>query len=152
MERIQIYSPFKAQVMALSEVRDAAFSSKMMGEGVGLIPLEDEAISPVDAKITLLIDTAHAVGLESAGGAEILLHIGKDTVELKGKYFKAHVKEEDMVKKGEPLLGFDREGIKAAGYDITSVLTVVNSDKFSAIHITDKQEVERGDLLMEIER
>lgn len=151
MGKIRLYSPFKAQVMEIDEVQDAAFSSKMMGEGVGLIPLEDEAASPCDAKITLLIDTAHAVGLESDEGAEILLHIGKDTVELKGKYFASHAKEADQVKKGEPLLSFDREKIKGAGYDITSVLTVVNSDKFGAVHITEKREVERGDLLIEIE-
>lgn len=107
--------PVDGQVVALSEVNDEVFSSGMIGEGFGIIPTSGELIAPEDGEITMLFETNHAIGLKTRNGAELLFHIGLDTVQLVGKHFTPYVKAGDQVKQGQPLIQFDLDAIKAAG-------------------------------------
>ena len=106
-------------ILPLEEVKDETFASKVLGDGVAVQPSAGQVFAPVDAVVTNLADTRHAIGLQSRGGNEILIHIGIDTVQLGGKFFKAHVKDGDTVQKGQLLIEFDLEQIKKAGYGTT---------------------------------
>lgn len=130
-EKFLVYSPLNGKVINIKEVKDPAFSEEILGKGVAIIPEDGTLYAPCDGKISNLIDTFHAVGLTSDFGAEILMHIGFDTVKLKGKYFKAHVNEGDKVKKGDKLIEFDIEKIKDDGFDITTPVVICNYDSFN---------------------
>lgn len=106
-------------ILPLEEVKDETFASKVLGDGVAVQPSAGQVFAPVDAVVTNLADTKHAIGLQSRGGNEILIHIGIDTVQLGGKFFKAHVKDGDTVQKGQLLIEFDLEQIKKAGFGTT---------------------------------
>ena len=117
-------------MIKLSEVADEVFASGMMGSGAAIIPSEGKVYAPADATVTVLLDTKHAIGLRTDAGVEVLIHVGMDTVELGGKYFEAHVAKGQHVTKGTLLLSFDAEEIKAAGYDITTPIVVMNAAEY----------------------
>lgn len=133
--------PVDGQVVALSEVNDEVFSSGMIGEGFGIIPTSGELIAPEDGEITMLFETNHAIGLKTRNGAELLFHIGLDTVQLEGKHFTPYVKGGDQVKQGQPLIQFDLDAIKAAGFDPIVICVVTNQENFTVktIESTDEQ-------------
>lgn len=133
--------PVDGQVVALSEVNDEVFSSGMIGEGFGIIPTSGELIAPEDGEITMLFETNHAIGLKTHNGAELLFHIGLDTVQLEGKHFTPYVKAGDKVKQGQPLIQFDLDAIKAAGFDPIVICVVTNQENFTVktIESTDEQ-------------
>ena len=133
--------PVDGQVVALSEVNDEVFSSGMIGEGFGIIPTSGELIAPEDGEITMLFETNHAIGLKTRNGAELLFHIGLDTVQLEGKHFTPYVKVGDQVKQGQPLIQFDLDAIKAAGFDPIVICVVTNQENFmvKTIESTDEQ-------------
>lgn len=133
--------PVEGQVVALSEVNDEVFSSGMIGEGFGIIPTSGELIAPEDGEITMLFETNHAIGLKTRNGAELLFHIGLDTVQLEGKHFTPYVKAGDQVKQGQPLIQFDLDAIKAAGFDPIVICVVTNQENFTVktIESTDDQ-------------
>ncbi|NKD32475.1 beta-glucoside-specific PTS transporter subunit IIABC [Enterococcus casseliflavus] len=133
--------PVDGQVVALSEVNDEVFSSGMIGEGFGIIPTSGELIAPEDGEITMLFETNHAIGLKTRNGAELLFHIGLDTVQLVGKHFTPYVKAGDQVKQGQPLIQFDLDAIKAAGFDPIVICVVTNQENFTVktIESTDEQ-------------
>lgn len=133
--------PVDGQVVALSEVNDEVFSSGMIGEGFGIIPTSGELIAPEDGEITMLFETNHAIGLKTRNGAELLFHIGLDTVQLEGKHFTPYVKAGDRVKQGQPLIQFDLDAIKAAGFDPIVICVVTNQENFTVktIESTDEQ-------------
>lgn len=133
--------PVDGQVVALSEVNDEVFSSGMIGEGFGIIPTSGELIAPEDGEITMLFETNHAIGLKTRNGAELLFHIGLDTVQLEGKHFTPYVKAGDQVKQGQPLIQFDLDSIKAAGFDPIVICVVTNQENFTVktIESTDEQ-------------
>jgi len=122
--------PVSGQVISLAEVKDDVFSSGMIGEGFGIIPDHGELVAPEDGEITMLFETNHAIGLKTNNGAELLFHIGMDTVQLEGKYFSAAVSTGDFVKKGQPLIHFDLQAIKDLGYDTTVICVVTNKENF----------------------
>lgn len=126
----KIYAPTKGQVIPLEQVNDSAFSGKMMGEGLAIIPEEDTITAPFDGEVTALFPTKHAIGLTSENGIEVLIHVGIDTVELAGKYFTTFVETGDKVKKGQKILSVDFAKVKEAGYDITTPIVVTNTDSF----------------------
>lgn len=134
--------PVDGQVVALSEVNDEVFSSGMIGEGFGIIPTSGELISPEDGEITMLFETNHAIGLKTRNGAELLFHIGLDTVQLEGKHFTPYVKAGDQVKQGQPLIQFDLDAIKAAGFDPIVICVVTNQENFTIkpIESTDERD------------
>lgn len=143
-------SPLEGRVVPLEEVADPAFSGKVMGEGIAVIPSGDKLYSPVDGVVDTLFETLHSVGIHSDGGADILLHIGRDTVELKGRYFKAHVREGARVRTGDLLISFDARKIAKAGYDLTTPMTVVNTAQFEAVLLLAKGPARVGDPLVEL--
>lgn len=130
-EKFLVYSPLNGKVIDIKEVKDPAFNEEILGKGVAIIPSDGILYAPCDGKISNLIDTFHAIGLTSDFGAEILMHIGFDTVKLKGKHFKAYVNEGEKVKRGDKLIEFDIGKIKSEGFDITTPVVVCNYDKFN---------------------
>ncbi len=145
---LQITSPLSGKVISLSQVQDATFASGVLGQGCAIFPSEGKVYAPCDGKIATLSDTFHALAIESAGGAEILIHVGKDTVELNGKDFTPCCKAGDQVKEGDLLLSFDMESIEKAGYDLTTPVLIVNTDRFAEINVTCEQKVTVGDNLL----
>ena len=145
-KKIQIKSPIKGKLIDITEVKDEAFSSKALGDGMAIIPSEGKVYAPVDGEIITMIDTNHAIGLLS-GGVEILIHIGMDTVRLGGKYFKAHVKEGDKVKAGTLLIEFEKEEVEKE-YDITSPIIISNYSELKSLTKTDSREVSTSDIIM----
>ncbi|MGM0233443.1 beta-glucoside-specific PTS transporter subunit IIABC [Enterococcus sp. AZ094] len=138
---VVLSKPVEGQVVALSEVNDEVFSSGMIGEGFGIIPTSGELIAPEDGEITMLFETNHAIGLKTRNGAELLFHIGLDTVQLEGKHFTPYVKAGDQVKQGQPLIQFDLDAIKAAGLDPIVICVVTNQENFTVkpIESTDER-------------
>lgn len=135
-----IHSPIKGEVKALSEVKDGVFSAGIMGKGFAIEPGEGEVVSPFKTK--------HAIGITSDQGAEILIHIGLDTVKLEGQWFTAHVKEGDKVAPGDPLVSFDLEQIKAAGYDVITPVIVTNTDQYSFSPVKEIGKVQTKEALL----
>lgn len=125
-----ISSPIAGDVIALEEVKDATFASGLLGKGVAIVPHQGRVVAPVNGSIVSLFKTRHAIGIESDEGAELLIHVGIDTVKLDGLHFTAHIKEGDRVKQGDLLIEFDREAIHAAGFDTTTPIIVSNSDDY----------------------
>ena len=129
--RLDLMSPLNGDVIALEEVADDAFSQKVLGDGIAIRPRQGQVVAPCDARVETLIDSHHAIGLSCDNGAELLIHVGLNTVNLQGQHFRPLVKEGDVVKAGDPLLEFDKEAIERAGYDLTTPVLVINSDEFS---------------------
>lgn len=134
-------------MISLSDVEDDIFSSKVMGEGIAIIPSKGELYAPIDGEISLLFETNHALGMKTANGVEVLFHIGIDTVQLEGKFFKPLVKVGDQVKAGDLLIQFELEKIKEAGYDPVTLAVITNTDQYD-IKVTQLKEVNRQDTLM----
>ena len=133
VEGEQLGSPMSGELIPLDQVADPVFSGKVLGDGVAIRPAEGKVLSPVDGQVVNLPDTGHAVCVSSAGGADILIHVGRDTVELKGEHFSPQVKEGDTVKRGQLLLEFDREALLAAGYDLDTPVVVSNADDYELV-------------------
>lgn len=119
-------SPMAGKVIPLSSVNDAVFSNKTLGDGVAIIPLEGKLYAPTDGLIEMVYNTNHAIGMKTSEGDEILFHIGIDTVNLKGQFFDVAVTAGQKVKQGDLLVRFNREGIKAAGFDDTTMIIITN--------------------------
>ena len=148
--RIEIASPVKGTEIPLSEVKDEVFSKNIVGKGAAVIPAEGKVYSPVDGTVASVFDTKHAIGLVSEDGVEILIHVGLDTVELGGQHFTAHVAQNDKVKKGQLLLEFDIDAIKAAGYDTVTPVIISNTDSYLDVLAADAGEINAGDMLITI--
>ena len=125
-----IGSPAKGRAVALSEVNDPTFAEEMLGKGAAVIPEDGKICAPADGEIGMVFDTLHAVSMTTDFGAEILIHIGLDTVKMKGEGFTGHVKAGDHVKKGDLLLEVDLEKVKAAGYDTITPVIVCNTPDY----------------------
>jgi PTS system beta-glucosides-specific IIC component len=128
-----VAAPVTGKVIALSDVKDEAFSSGAMGQGLGIEPSEGKVYAPADGEISTFFPTGHAIGITSDNGIEILIHVGMDTVELNGKGFTPKKKQGDHVKKGELLLEFDMNVIKGAGYSTVTPVIITNSDDYADI-------------------
>lgn len=131
MKENVLLSPLNGSVVALSDIEDAAFSTGALGNGLAILPTEGKLVSPVDGEIVTLFKTKHAVGIKSDSGIEILIHVGMDTVKLEGKYFNSLVNQGDHVKKGDVLLEFDIEAIKAEGYSMLTPIVITNSSNYA---------------------
>lgn len=145
-----VLSPIKGLVRPIEEVDDITFSSGIMGEGIAILPTEGRLVSPINGNVTSLFNTNHAIGLTSDTGAQILVHIGLDTVKLDGKFFKAHVKQGDDVKVGDLLIEFDLEAIKAEGYDTITPVIITNSKDFSKVESSNLKTTNEKEVLLEL--
>ena len=139
-------------VVPLADVKDEAFASGVLGDGIAIEPSDGELVAPADGEISSTFETHHAVGMTTADGAELLMHIGIDTVKLGGKHFTYLVNEGDKVKKGQPLIRFELEAIKAEGYPVTTPVIVCNTDDYAAVEAKAGGTVKQGDALLELKR
>ena len=142
-------SPVDGEVVALSDVKDDVFSSKAMGEGVAVIPSNGILYAPADGKVEMVFETGHAMAMTTEGGAQVLFHVGIDTVNLNGKYFEPKVKVGDLVKKGAELLHFNLEKIVDEKFDPITIMVVTNKEDFS-ISFTDRKSVTHKEELMNV--
>ena len=147
----KLFAPATGEAIPLDQVKDPAFGQGILGQGIGLKPAEGKIFAPCDATVAQMFDTGHAVSLETSFGAEVLIHVGLDTVELKGQGFKVHAKAGDKVKKGQLLIEFDIPAITAAGYDVTTPMVVCNSDDYSEVK-THTGAVTNADVVIELEK
>lgn len=126
----------------ITEVNDPVFSSKTLGDGLGIVPEGETIYAPCAGTIsTIAKDSKHAIGMTLNNGVEIMIHVGIDTVSMNGKGFKVFVKENEKVKEGEKLLSFDKELIESEGFDTTCMFVVINSDQFSNVNYFINQDV-----------
>ena len=140
-----ITSPINGVAIPLTEVKDAAFGSEMLGKGIGVVPVEGKVFSPFDGTVEALFATKHAIGLKSDNGVEMLIHIGLDTVKLEGQGFTAHVNQGDNVKKGDLLVEFDIDFIENKGYDLTTPVVISNTSDYLDIFITENKSLQIGE-------
>lgn len=147
-EKIVLVSPLKGKVLKLSEVKDEAFPSGVLGKGAAIEPEEGVLYAPADGTVSALFPTGHAIGLTTQTGLELLMHVGMDTVQLDGKGFQAFVETGDVVKQGQKLLAFDMELISEAGYSLAPPVLVTNCDEFEQVEMTEAEKVQAGDSLL----
>lgn len=143
-------SHMNGTVVPMAEVQDEAFSNCILGDGVAIEPSEGKLFAPADAKVDNLFDTHHAIGLVTSDGVELLLHIGINTVELGGKHFTAHVQVGQEVKKGDLLISFDMDAVKAAGYLCTTPMIVCNTEDYQSVKPIRDGEIKAGTDLLEV--
>lgn len=140
-EKQRIQAPVQGQLVSLDQINDEVFASQQMGKTLAIYPTEEQIVSPGNGQVTALYPTHHAIGLKLDNGAEILLHIGINTVELKGRGFEAFVKAGERVRLGQKLLSFDKQIIQAAGYDPTVLVIVTNTAEMAVIETTKQTEI-----------
>ncbi|WP_163655389.1 beta-glucoside-specific PTS transporter subunit IIABC [Listeria sp. PSOL-1] len=148
IERETLVSPVTGIVKALGDVKDEAFSSEALGKGIAILPTEGKIFAPASGTVTTMFPTGHAIGITTNDGAEVLIHIGMDTVQLEGQYFTAHVKQGDKIEQGQLLSEFDIPAIQAAGYDITTPVVVTNTEKYLDILVVDEKNIKEGNRLI----
>ena len=148
IKKEQIHSPLTGKVVALSTINDPAFSTGAMGKGLAIVPEIGEVVAPVDGVVTSLFPTGHAIGLTTNAGTEILIHIGINTVALKGKHFSPVVQEGDIVRQGDLLIQFDIDKIKEAGYETVTPVIVTLTKQEVDVFETNQEQVENNDVLL----
>ena len=137
-------APLEGEIRILSEIEDPVFSSEALGKGCAIEPAKGEVVAPFDGTIEQVAETKHAIGMTGDNGLEVLIHVGIDTVELKGKGYEPMVKVGDKVKKGQLLLKFDMETISAAGYKLTTPVVITNTDDFASVEPVATGKVTQG--------
>lgn len=147
-----ITSPMSGTLSPLEQISDPIFAGGLLGKGAFISPTSGRVVSPIDGKVASLFKTFHAIGLESPLGAEILIHVGIDTVKLEGRYFTPHVSEGDDVVRGQLLLEFDGEAIRAAGYSLDTPILVTNSDEFTDVVVNGSAMIEENNSLLTLIR
>lgn len=145
--------PIKGEIISLNDVNDDVFSNGVLGEGIAVRPSEGKLLAPADGTVLMVYETGHALGMKTKGGAELLFHIGLDTVKLKGKYFKPVVEQGQEVKKGDTLIEFDLDKIKKAGFDVTTMMVVTeyNDEKidFPAVDVGASSKSSTSDIAIQ---
>ena len=149
-EKKTVLAPAAGKAVSLKEVNDPTFSQEILGKGVAIIPSEGKIVAPADGTISVFFETKHAVSISAENGAEIIVHVGLDTVNLKGEHFTAHKQQGDKVKAGELLLEFDMEAIKAAGYDVITPVIICNTPDFPDTVCHTGQDVKELDTIIEL--
>lgn len=147
---IIIGAPIEGEAVSIKEVKDPTFSKEILGKGIAIKPSKGKVVAPVDSEVIIIFETKHAVTLRSQEGAEILIHIGLDTVQLKGQHFITYVKAGDKVKAGELLIEFDIDKIKEAGYDTICPMVLCNTTDFLKVKVISKGEVKELEPVLEI--
>ena len=146
-----VYAPVKGTAVPSSEIHDETFAAELLGPGMAIIPEEGKIYAPFDGTLTMMFDTKHALGLVSEDGVEVLIHVGIDTVNLKGEHFKALAESGDTITRGQELLEFDIPAIEKAGYHMDTPVIVTNGDQFKSVKAVKTGPVEPGEPVIEIE-
>lgn len=149
---ITVVSPVAGALVNIKGVSDPTFSGEIIGKGVAVIPSDGKICSPADGTVTTVFPTGHAVAVTTEDGAEILIHIGLDTVNLNGRYFDIAAREGQKVKAGDLLVKMDLEQIKSEGYDIITPIVICNSDAFAEILPEADKNVVPGDPIMVLKK
>ena len=145
-----IGSPIEGEAVVSAEISDPTFGEELLGKGLAIKPAVGKVYAPADGTIGMVFDTKHAISMTTEGGAELLIHVGLDTVTLNGEPFTVHVAADDVVKKGDLMAEFDMDAIKAAGLETITPVIVCNSDDFKeVVRFTDKT-VKPGDEIMRL--
>jgi PTS system beta-glucosides-specific IIC component len=147
---IVIASPLDGSVVAVSKLSDPVFSDDILGRGIAIMPASGSIIAPADATISLMFDTGHAVSLVTDSGVELLIHIGIDTIKLKGHHFTIHTSTDAKVKAGDLLVEFDGESIVNEGYEIATPVVICNPDEFKEITFAQEGPIKAGEPLITI--
>lgn len=147
----ELVSPLDGELLPLSEVKDEVFSSGAMGEGVAIEPSQGVLHAPANGRVVMTFPTGHAIGMKTKDGAEILMHIGMDTVNLQGKGFETLVDKGDEVKAGDELVKFDIDEIHSAGYIVTTSIVVTNSKDYEKVSVVRQGEVKVGQEILDLE-
>ncbi|MBO6241213.1 MAG: PTS glucose transporter subunit IIA [Butyrivibrio sp.] len=129
--KIDISSPVNGELVPIENVSDPTFAQEMIGKGVAIEPVDGKFYAPADGKLVALFPTGHAYAMTTVDGAEVLVHIGIDTVKLNGQYYTVKAKQGDDVKKGDLIVEVDLEGVKKAGFEVITPVIISNSGKFS---------------------
>lgn len=146
----EIYMPVVGKVIPLKAIADGVFSEGILGMGAGIEPEEGVVYAPFDGKIIQIADTKHALGVESKNGIELLIHVGMDTVEMKGEGFDVLVKEGDRVVCGQKLMSFSMDAIKEAGYRATTAVIVTNSDQFESVLVLEEGNKQKEEVMIQV--
>ena len=125
-----VLTPAEGELIAMEQIPDETFASGVLGKGAAILPEEGKVYAPADGEITALFPTLHAIGMKTEEGAELLIHIGLDTVQLNGEGFEAHIQNGDRVEKGQLLISFDKELIEGKGYCLETPVLITNSDDY----------------------
>ena len=147
-EKEVVASPLTGKVVPLTEVKDEAFSGELLGKGVAIDPTEGTVVAPCDGTVTTLFPTKHAIGIVTENGAELLIHLGLDTVKLEGEYFTAHIAQGDKVEKGQLMMTVDLEAVKAAGYSMVTPIIVTNTPDYLDIVAMSSTSVNKEEELL----
>lgn len=148
---LELSAHLTGRVVPLDEVKDEVFAQRILGDGVAIFPAVGQLRAPADGRVEQMFDTAHAMSMVCDEGAELLMHIGIDTVALGGKYFRACVGEGERVRQGDALIRFDIDGITEAGYDVTAPMVVTNSGEFE-LELLSEGNVMGGQPLLRLKR
>ena len=143
-------APVQGKAVAISEVSDPTFGQEILGKGFAIVPSVGRVVAPIDGTVEMVFDTKHAISMSSDSGIQILIHVGLDTVSLKGEPFKAYVEAGQTVKKGDLMLEFDIEAIKAAGLETITPIIICNSDDYKEVNRFTGKMVKPGDDIMEL--
>ncbi len=150
-KEVEIVAPVNGKLISLKDVPDPTFSEEMVGKGVAIIPEGKEIYSPVEGKITTVFVTGHAVGITTKEGIDLLIHIGMDTVNLKGEGFEVKVKDGEQIKQGDLLLVADLDKLKEKGYRLETPIIICNPDQFKNFTYTEPGNVKKGDVIMKVQ-
>ena len=145
-----IYAPIAGKAVSITEVPDPTFAEGMLGNGIAIEPTEGKVYAPCDATVDMMFDTGHAVSLVTASGAEILIHVGLETVGLEGKPFTVHVANGDKVKKGQLMIEVDLDAVKEAGLPTITPVLICNTDDYPTFNTTIGKEVTNADVVIEL--
>lgn len=147
-EPLAVYAPIDGTVVPIAEFPDAVFSQEVLGPGCGILPTGKTVFAPFNGTVIQAADTLHAVGLASDDGMELLIHVGVDTVDMGGKGFRYYVKDGQKVRRGDKLIEFDGEVIKAAGHSDAIAVVVTNSDEYAGVELQVSGTVTQGTVIM----
>lgn len=145
-----ICAPVAGEAVESSQINDPTFGEEMLGKGMAIKPTDTKVYAPFDGTVAMVFDTKHAVSLISENGAEVLIHIGLDTVTLNGAHFTVHTQDGATVKKGDLLIEFDKEAIAKAGFDTIVPVVICNTDDYKEVRRKTGSVVKPGDTVMEL--
>ena len=148
--KMELAAPLAGEAVSISQVNDPTFSDEILGKGLAIRPTGNEVFAPCDGKIEMMFDTGHAVSMTSNDGIEILIHVGLETVNLKGKYYQVHAANGDQVKKGDLLMDVDLDKITGAGLNTVTPVLICNTDDYEKISLKKEGEVSLDEAVLSI--